>query len=658
MSEEKRSRPTNEFENLLGDLFDAEEKMAEADAELFDAAGFEELVASGMTDTPDSGRCFSVGQRAPQRQNETTLRSVLQSKTTAQNRSAAAAQSQNAPQRHNTTVSHGAQQNQSSMGHRSTAMPQNSGTVGRKDAAAQQPAVQQNAAQLNSVQRQNAAPYQNQTIRHTAASANGAVPANGAVSASGAAPVGTTRTIPVINPRSTAANPAAAVKTAAPTKSASLKKNAATAKSAVSAKPEVSAKSATSERPAVPVNRASSSKAAASVTHAASANSATSESTPHTATAPHAAPTPRTATAPHAVPAHSAAVSAGASDAASDRAARREKRERVPLPRPVRGHGAPFITSGRPVTAIYADLLVATLPAIIWAVFLFGVRCLAVLVCSVGAAVLTELVLKLVLRRRVTVSDLSAVWSGVTVGMLMPPAVPFWVPMLASAVGIGVFKCALGGRGRTFVSPALGGFAVIALLLPSRISMFTAPFSRLSVLSSAGESASYLLSAVPGADMPSDPIGSLFLGIRPGAIGEVSALMLLIGFAYLLARGVLSWEAPLTFVGAAALLFYLFPRYSLEDRFLAAELLCGLVPICALVFAPDFACSPVFSTARLVYGALCGALTFGLRYLGAGIYSAVYATLIAQLLARPLDSLFIPKCFGNTVGAKLFHIGT
>lgn len=646
MSEEKRSRPTNEFENLLGDLFDAEEKMAEADAELFDAAGFEELVSSGMTDTPDSGRCFSVGQRAPQRQNETTLRSVLQSKTTAQNRSAAAAQSQNAPQRHNTTVSHGAQQNPSSMGHRSTAMPQNSGAVGRKDAAAQQTAVQQNAAQLNSVQRQNAAPQQNQTIRHTAASANGAVPANGAVSASGAVPVGTTRTIPVINPRSTAANPAAAVKTVAPTKSASLKKNAATAKSAVSAKPEVSAKSATSERPAVPVNRASSSKAAASVTHAASANSATSESTPHTATAPHA------------VPAHSAAVSAGASDAASDRAARREKRERVPLPRPVRGHGAPFITSGRPVTAIYADLLVATLPAIIWAVFLFGVRCLAVLVCSVGAAVLTELVLKLVLRRRVTVSDLSAVWSGVTVGMLMPPAVPFWVPMLASAVGIGVFKCALGGRGRTFVSPALGGFAVIALLLPSRISMFIAPFSRLSVLSSAGESASYLLSAVPGADMPSDPIGSLFLGIRPGAIGEVSALMLLIGFAYLLARGVLSWEAPLTFVGAAALLFYLFPRYSLEDRFLAAELLCGLVPICALVFAPDFACSPVFSTARLVYGVLCGALTFGLRYLGAGIYSAVYATLIAQLLARPLDSLFIPKCFGNTVGAKLFHIGT
>lgn len=656
MSEEKRSRPTNEFENLLGDLFDAEEKMAEADAELFDAAGFEELVSSGMTDKPDSGRRFSVGQRAPQRQNETSLRSVLQSKTTAQNRSAAAAQSQNASQRHNTTVSHGAQQNPSSMGHRSTAIPQNSGTVGRKDAAAQQTAARQNAAQLNSVQHQNAASYQNQTIRHTAASANGAVPANGAVSASDAAPVGTTRTIPVINPRSTAANPAAAVKPAAPTKSASLTKNAAAAKSAVSAKPEAPAKSATSERPAAPANHASPAIIAASLRPEMSAKNVSSEKT--SVPAPHPVTTLHTAPASHAVPAHSAAVSAGASDAASDRAARREKRERVPLPRPVRGHGAPFITSGRPVTAIYADLLVATLPAIIWAVFLFGVRCLAVLVCSVGAAVLTELVLKLVLRRRVTVSDLSVVWSGVTVGMLMPPAVPLWVPMLASAVGIGVFKCALGGRGRAFISPALGGFAVIALLLPSRISMFTAPFSRLSVLSSAGEGASYLLSAVPGADMPSDPIGSLFLGIRPGAIGEVSALMLLIGFAYLLARGVLSWEAPLTFVGAAALLFYIFPRYSLEDRFLAAELLCGLVPICALVFAPDFACSPVFSTARLVYGALCGVLTFGLRYLGAGIYSAVYATLIAQLLARPLDSFFVPKCFGNTVGARLFHIGT
>ena len=358
-----------------------------------------------------------------------------------------------------------------------------------------------------------------------------------------------------------------------------------------------------------------------------------------------------------AVPAHSSAVRAAVPMAygAADREARRAKRERIALPRPVRGHGAPFITSGRPVTAIYADMLVATLPAIIWAVFLFGVRCLAVIICSVGAAVLTELVLEQLLRHRVTVSDLSAVWSGVTVGMLMPPSVSFWVPMLASAVGIGVFKCALGGRGRTVISPALGGFAVLTLLMPSRLEVFTAPFSRLSVFSSAGEGASYLLSSVPGASMPSESIGSLFLGIRPGTIGEVSALMLLIGLAYLMARGVLSWEAPLTFVGISALLFYIFPRYSLEDRFLAAELLCGLIPICALVFAPDFACSPVFSTARLVYGALCGVLTFGLRYLGVGIYSAVYATLAVQILSRLLDSLFIPKCFGNTVGARLFH---
>lgn len=171
---------------------------------------------------------------------------------------------------------------------------------------------------------------------------------------------------------------------------------------------------------------------------------------------------------------------------------------------------------------------------------------------------LTELVLEQLLRHRVTVSDLSAVWSGVTVGMLMPPSVSFWVPMLASAVGIGVFKCALGGRGRTVISPALGGFAVLTLLMPSRLGVFTAPFSRLSVFSSAGEGASYLLSSVPGASMPSESIGSLFLGIRPGTIGEVSALMLLIGLAYLMARGVLSWEAPLTFVGISALLFYIF----------------------------------------------------------------------------------------------------
>ena len=347
----------------------------------------------------------------------------------------------------------------------------------------------------------------------------------------------------------------------------------------------------------------------------------------------------------------SGAPSATADKSASDRVARR----RVTITRQTRGRGAPFITSGRPIAAIYADMLVATLPALIWAVFLFGVRCLAVIVCSVVASVVTELVLELIIRRRVTVSDLSAVWSGVTVGMLMPPAVALWVPMLASAVGIGVFKCALGGRGRTFLSPALGGVAAVSLLLGSQLSVYTAPFSRLSLLSSVGEGASYYLSAVPGAGMPSESIGTLFLGMRPGAIGEVSALMLLVGFAYLVARGVFAWESSLTFVGVAALLFYAFPKYSLEDRFLTVELLCGLIPICALVFAPDFACAPVFSTARFVYGALCGGLTVAFRYLGVGIYSAVYATLTAQLFSRLLDSLCIPKCFGTTVGARLFH---
>lgn len=621
MSEEKRSRSVNEFENLLGDLFEAEERKEEADAELFDASGFEELVASGLTDKSDAVRHPRTEQPSA-----------------AQRTSAELGRPQQAEHRTVPTASNGNDRARTASEHLSV------------QSAASKPKTETLRVKQGSsnVMAAKPEPIKAPTRSEPADTASRKPTASGISARSMPAERRASNDVPVRNvpaeyrdlnnigardvsaERRTLNDP---LVRSAHIESCSL--NSAPADS-ISAENRNSVKADAGKAKNIPVIKPH---------RTCEANSrGTSGSRSERSAAP-------------AVPAHSSAVRAAVPMAygAADREVRRAKRERIALPRPVRGHGAPFITSGRPVTAIYADMLVATLPAIIWAVFLFGVRCLAVIICSVGAAVLTELVLEQLLRHRVTVSDLSAVWSGVTVGMLMPPSVSFWVPMLASAVGIGVFKCALGGRGRTVISPALGGFAVLTLLMPSRLGVFTAPFSRLSVFSSAGEGASYLLSSVPGASMPSESIGSLFLGIRPGTIGEVSALMLLIGLAYLMARGVLSWEAPLTFVGISALLFYIFPRYSLEDRFLAAELLCGLIPICALVFAPDFACSPVFSTARLVYGALCGVLTFGLRYLGVGIYSAVYATLAVQILSRLLDSLFIPKCFGNTVGARMFH---
>lgn len=302
---------------------------------------------------------------------------------------------------------------------------------------------------------------------------------------------------------------------------------------------------------------------------------------------------------------------------------------------------APFITCGESAWRITLDIIVAMLPSLIWAVYVFGPRIITVTAISVISCFLSELWFEYLVRRRVTVGDLSAVAEGIMLALLMPASVPLWIPVVAGFFGIVFAKCLFGGQGRNIFKPSLAGFAFVSIVLRSFVDGFyTEPMARLLPfsLSSAVQGVSYPLSNVCGEVLPMYSYGEMFMGVRPGAIGEISVLMILLGAAYLIFRHIISWHIPVCFVLSCAVIFSVFSLYP-GNRFMMTEVFCSLIPLCAVFFASDLSSSPVFSFGKLIFGIGCGIATAILRYSGVGIYSPVYAVLIMELFSRPLDFL-------------------
>lgn len=302
---------------------------------------------------------------------------------------------------------------------------------------------------------------------------------------------------------------------------------------------------------------------------------------------------------------------------------------------------APFITCVENAWRITLDIIVAMLPSLIWAVYVFGPRIITVTAISVISCFLSELWFEYLVRRRVTVGDLSAVAEGIMLALLMPASVPLWIPVVAGFFGIVFAKCLFGGQGRNIFKPSLAGFAFVSIVLRSFVGGFyTEPMARLLPFSSSSavQGVSYPLSNVCGEVLPMYSYGEMFMGIRPGAIGEISVLMLLLGAAYLIFRHIISWHIPVCFVLSCAVIFSVFSLYP-GNRFMMTEVFCSLVPVCAVFFASDLSSAPVCSCGKLIFGTGCGIVTAVLRYAGAGIYSPVYAVLIMELFSRPLDFL-------------------
>ena len=292
------------------------------------------------------------------------------------------------------------------------------------------------------------------------------------------------------------------------------------------------------------------------------------------------------------------------------------------------------------------DVIIALLPVLVVGVWQFGTHPLLVVACSIAACVFFEWGYRKLLHKEQSIGDLSAVVTGLLLGLSMPSTTPAWVPVVGAFFAIVVVKQLYGGIGKNFLNPALAGRAFLLSSYSILMSTWAVPKSLQGTVD--GVTMATPLSYLYGdAAMPKYfSFQSLFLGNTPGSVGEVSTLILIAACIYLIVRKVISWRIPVSFVGTVFVLTLLFGRNGDHFDFALYNVLSGALLLVAVFMATDYSTSPVTIGGQLLYGFGCGAITVLIRYFGGFPEGTTYAVLIMNLCTWAIDKGFHRRQFG------------
>ena len=288
-------------------------------------------------------------------------------------------------------------------------------------------------------------------------------------------------------------------------------------------------------------------------------------------------------------------------------------------------------------------VVLALLPAACVGIWVFGPYAAAVLAVSVTAAVLTEGIYEKLMHRPVTVTDGSAVVTGLLLGMNLPVSVPLWMPAIGSVFAILVVKQLFGGLGQNFMNPALAGRCFLLISFAGRMTDFSVSASAASRIVDTISGATPLAELKAGG---SADLLSMFLGNTRGTIGETSALALLLGGIFLAAAGVIRLWIPLLYLGSFSAFTLLLGGHGFDLSFLAAEILGGGLMLGAWFMATDYVTSPITKYGRIIYGILLGVLTGLFRFYGGSAEGVSYAIIFSNLLVPLIERLTLPAGFG------------
>ena len=267
---------------------------------------------------------------------------------------------------------------------------------------------------------------------------------------------------------------------------------------------------------------------------------------------------------------------------------------------------SPHLRDNVSTTRIMQDVCIALAPACVAGVLFFGYRSAVILALSVAAAVLSEWFYCKASHQKSTIGDWSAVVTGLLLAMNLPSTVPYWMPVVGSIIAILLVKMIFGGIGQNFANPALAARAILSLSWASLMNTFAKPaFGNL-----AGVDA--VASATPIAASSNYTLGQLLLGNIPGTLGETCKIALLLGAAYLLYRGVISWHIPAAFIGTFAVCYLIGTGFNIQATLY--QVLSGGLILGAFFMATDYSSSPASDKGKLVFGIGCGLLLFVFRF--------------------------------------------
>lgn len=314
------------------------------------------------------------------------------------------------------------------------------------------------------------------------------------------------------------------------------------------------------------------------------------------------------------------------------------------------GASSPHIRAKENTTRIMGEVMLALLPALLFAIYNFGVRALANTVVSIVGCCFFEWLYRFLTRKNCTVGDLSAALTGMLIAFVCPVTIPYWILLVGDFFAIFLVKQLYGGIGKNFINPALAARAFL--------------FSWATVMTTwvGPRTATPLLGSFDAVTYPTPMallhennleglrqmygLDKMFVGLIGGSVGEVSALLLILGGVFLIWRKVISWHIPVTYIGTVALLTFLFPRGNDPLTWMLYQVLGGGLMLGAFFMATDYVTSPISRTGQLIFGIGCGALTVFIRYFGSYNEGVCYAIMLMNLTVWIIDKSVKPRRFG------------
>lgn len=298
---------------------------------------------------------------------------------------------------------------------------------------------------------------------------------------------------------------------------------------------------------------------------------------------------------------------------------------------------SPHIRSAWTTQKIMLNVIIVLCPALVMSTYIFGIKALLLTVICCTSCVLFEFAFNKITKREDTISDLSAVVTGMLLAFNLPVDLPVYMAIIGCFVAIVIVKCLFGGIGQNFANPAITARIVLMMSFAGSMTKWTAPFSW-------KEGVDATVSATPLAAETLPSMTDMFLGFRAGCLGETCIAALLLGGLYLMFIGLIRPATPLCFIGTVAVLSFFYG--GCDVNFMLYQLMSGGLILGAFFMATDYATTPLTTKGKIIFGVGCGLITFAIRQFASMPEGVSFSILVMNCLTPLIDRFTAPKALG------------
>jgi len=289
------------------------------------------------------------------------------------------------------------------------------------------------------------------------------------------------------------------------------------------------------------------------------------------------------------------------------------------------------------------NVIIALCPALVMSTYIFGIKALLLTVICCASCVLLEFLFNKITKREDTISDLSAVVTGMLLAFNLPVDLPVYMAIIGCFIAIVIVKCLFGGIGQNFANPAITARIVLMMSFAGSMTKWTAPFSW-------KEGVDATVSATPLAAETLPTLTDMFLGFRAGCLGETCIAALLLGGLYLIFIGLVRPTTPVCFIGTVAVLSFFYG--GCDVNFMLYQLMSGGLVLGAFFMATDYATTPLTTKGKIIFGVGCGLITFAIRQFASMPEGVSFSILVMNCLTPLIDRFTAPKALGTVKPKK------